>query len=248
MTARIPLPHLSLPIVIRRDQIWFSELVGLGIVAVIVAVFGAISTTAILNEVAIRTNLHRIAGLKTDQIRLSDSLDQLQQQVLVSSTINTFTGHRLPRQSVTQLADLVCQNSRTFGYDPLLVLSVISVESFFDPKARGQYQSGNQSGAVGLMQLRFETAQDVANHLGIPLKNEKDLFVPEVNVALGVAYLTQLIAQFRSLKLGILAYNQGPGVVAQSLSERRPLSIDYYNKVLHSYYRLKRTHEKGAEG
>jgi soluble lytic murein transglycosylase len=97
------------------------------------------------------------------------------------------------------------------------------------------------------MQLKFSTAQGVAAELGIPLKSPEDLFVPEVNIALGVAYLTQLIAMFKDLKLGILAYNQGPGTIMESLAGKRPLSISYYDKVLKTYYRLKRTYEARKE-
>ena len=57
---------------------------------------------------------------------------------------------------------------------------------------------------------------------------------------LGVGYLTRLIAQFHSFKLGLLAYNQGPGVVMDHLSTKTPLSINYYNRVLNCYYQLKK--------
>jgi len=82
------------------------------------------------------------------------------------------------------------------------------VESKFSAQASGQYKSGSASGAFGLMQLKIETAREIAASLGMRVKNTADLFRPDVNVVLGVAYLTQLISQFRSFKLGLLAYNQ----------------------------------------
>jgi soluble lytic murein transglycosylase-like protein len=143
------------------------------------------------------------------------------------------------------LIEQVHQNSRAYGYDPRLVLAVIHVESVFDADALGRYKDGNYSGAMGLMQLKFETAQEVARDLEISLESIDDLFIPEINIALGVAYLTRLIAKFNSLKLGILAYNQGPGIILESISGKRPLSVRYYNKVLKSYYMMKHMHRKG---
>ena len=70
---------------------------------------------------------------------------------------------------------------------------------------------------------------------------------PEINIALGIGYLTRVIARFNSLKLGILAYNQGPGTIRQSISGKRPLSQKYYYKVLQSYFRLKEMHRKRLE-
>jgi soluble lytic murein transglycosylase len=90
------------------------------------------------------------------------------------------------------------------------------------------------------MQLKIETAREVAHALGIPFKNEHDLYNPEINVPLGIAYLTQQISQFKSLKLGLLAYNQGPGVVLTTIKQNRPLSIEYYEKVLKHYFGLRK--------
>jgi soluble lytic murein transglycosylase len=88
------------------------------------------------------------------------------------------------------------------------------------------------------MQLKLETAQTIAASLGMTVRSNADLFRPDVNIALGVAYLTQLIAHFKSFKLGLLAYNQGPGVIVEQLATQQPLSIDYYHKVLKSFYRF----------
>jgi soluble lytic murein transglycosylase-like protein len=97
---------------------------------------------------------------------------------------------------------------------------------------------------MGLMQLKFETAREVARDLGMELASEDDLFRPETNLVLGLGYLTRMIAKFRSFKLGLLAYNQGPGVIEGNLTGNTELSIRYYNKVLRSYFLLKRMVEE----
>jgi soluble lytic murein transglycosylase-like protein len=148
-----------------------------------------------------------------------------------------------------RVATLVSSNSRKFGYDPILLLSVIHVESIFDPSAKGRYLSGELSGATGLMQLQYETAVEVAKQLHMPPLGPRDLLKPDVNLVLGVAYLTQLITQFKSFKLGLLAYNQGPVAVYQTISNGEPLTLDYYKLVLKSYFSLKKTaKEIEAEG
>jgi soluble lytic murein transglycosylase-like protein len=167
-------------------------------------------------------------------------LKELRKKEKIAAVLNDFTHNKLSADVLGSLTELVYDNSKTFGYDPFLVLAVIHVESMFDPQALGKYRSGKYSGAFGLMQLKVETAKEVGARLGITITSKEDLFVPEINIALGVAYLTKQISKFKSLKLGILAYNQGPGVILDNLKYRTPLSIRYYNKVLKSYFKLKK--------
>lgn len=230
-----------LNIILRKNQLWLSELLGFVFVLSLLSALMVISIEIFINEATIRKNNNALTRLYRDQISLSDSLSNLRKKNSILTSINEFVNGRLPSSTVNHLTELVYQNSRTYGYDPDLLLAVIHVESVFDRDALGRYRNGNFSGALGLMQLKFETAQDVARDLNIPLKSRNDLFIPEINIALGVAYLTRLIALFKDLKLGILAYNQGPGTVMESLAGKRSLSIKYYNKVLKSYFNLKKT-------
>lgn len=232
------LRRFPLRIRFRHRQIWVSELAGILIVGHFLLALGAIALVAFGNERTIARNSRRIAELKRDEIALRHSLDKLGEKGAIATVLRRFTNDRLPTSTVRVLTRLVHESSTTYGYDPLLLLAVIYVESVFDPDALGRYRSGEYSGAVGLMQLKFATAKEVARDLGMTLETEKDLLVPEINVALGVAYLTRMTALFKDLKLGILAYNQGPGTILQSLQGDRPLSIRYYEKVLRAYYRL----------
>ena len=233
----------NVPIVIRKNHVWLSELTG--IVASIVIVAGLITMgwIAILNDHKIQQYNTVMTLIKNEKEIISHALGELKKKYTIVTALDTFSHGKLRDDIKWTLAELVYRNSKTYGYDPLLVLAVIHVESLFDPRAKGQFRDGNYSGALGLMQLKTETARQVANALGIPFKSKDDLFIPEVNIPLGIAYLTQQISHFKSLKLGILAYNQGPGVIVSSLKDRRPLSIRYYNKVLKSYFSLKKMHD-----
>jgi soluble lytic murein transglycosylase-like protein len=90
------------------------------------------------------------------------------------------------------------QAARTHNVDPLLVDSVIQVESSYDPYAV------SPKGAEGLMQLMPSTAR----MLGV-----SNSFDPQQNIEAGVRYLKQLKDIFKDDRLALAAYNAGPGAV-----------------------------------
>jgi hypothetical protein len=95
--------------------------------------------------------------------------------------------------------DIIVREARAQGLDPLLVKSVIWVESCFDP------QAVSRVGAHGLMQLMPATAAE----LGVT-----DRFDPDQNIRGGVTYLARMLERFeRRLDLALAAYNAGPGAV-----------------------------------
>ena len=86
-----------------------------------------------------------------------------------------------------------------YGLDPNLVVSVIEVESAFNPRAV------SSKGAQGLMQLMPATAK----MLGVT-----DPFDPEQNLRGGIRYLSYLHDLFnKDLSLALAAYNSGEGRV-----------------------------------
>lgn len=232
-------PFIHSVIRIHKKNIWLSEFAGIGIVILSTFLLALCAVVIVMQEIRITGQQERIESLKTEQIAIERQLHHVREKDEIASALQQFTRAQMSPHTLSDVVDLVVENSRTFGYDPLLLLAVIHVESVFDPKALGRYRSGALSGALGLMQLKFETAQEVAQDLGIVLTFPEDLLRPEINVPLGVAYLTRLIAQFNSLKLGVLAYNLGPGTVQQSLHNRHPLPVRYYRKVLRNYYALR---------
>lgn len=228
-----------LGLLFHGHKIWISELTGLVFVALCSLAFLFFSASIIRNEYTIRRLTGIIASGKSDRVMLSHFLDELRQRVAVTGLLCSIAGKKLSSGLLFELSDIIYRNSRQFGYDPLLLLAVIEVESLFETNALGRYRSGSLSGALGLMQLKPATAREVAGQLSMDSIAEKDLFKPEINVILGVAYLTSMISRFKSFKLGLLAYNQGPGEVSRQLAGKQPLSLRYYHKVLNSYYALR---------
>jgi soluble lytic murein transglycosylase len=105
--------------------------------------------------------------------------------------------------------------------DPLLVASVIRVESKFNS------EDVSHAGAVGLMQLMPGTALWVAQMMhsnGDDLRyakgdSLKQLANPQVNIEIGSWYIHYLIRQFNGNRVAaVAAYNGGPKRVGEWLS------------------------------
>lgn len=124
------------------------------------------------------------------------------------------------------VADLVERLAPRFGIDTRLALSVIAVESNFDPLAR------SPKDARGLMQLIPETAARF---------NVRDAYDPHQNVQGGLAYLRFLLAYYRGdVRLAAAAYNAGEKAVDRHagvppFAETR----DYVDRVLALYGRAR---------
>ncbi len=82
----------------------------------------------------------------------------------------------------------VADASRRFDIDEDIILTVISIESAFQPMAK------SDKGAVGLMQLLPETAVETAQMYGVPLpdENQGGLYDIYTNILLGTAHLRNL--------------------------------------------------------
>lgn len=139
----------------------------------------------------------------------------------------------LSRAQALATAQALCEEARHVGYDPLLFLAVIDIESSFNHLA----VSG--VGAEGLMQIMPDTAAFLANRQKLE-RPENHTFDPVLNVRIGVRYLAQLDQRFHHhLDRSLTAYNRGPGATHAILvahgslpaSVRRP----YANRVLAQY-------------
>lgn len=106
-----------------------------------------------------------------------------------------------PRPNASRLAaaaPLFTRAGQAVELSPQLLEAVSYVESRFNAKAV------SPRGAVGLMQLRPETAAE----LGYDPHN------PETNARGGAAYLRQMLAMFdNNVELALAAYNAGPQAV-----------------------------------
>jgi soluble lytic murein transglycosylase len=178
-----------------------------------------------------------LGGGYNDKVVTTDYLDmvRLEFSSSVKGEIYRFiqrfhTG--LTDEEEVRLTELILDESQRYGYDPELVLALIMVESSFYSKAI------STKGARGLMQLRPHVAKALAQEVGIPWEKETSIFDPEVNIRLGLYYLSKLILQFKDLKVAITAYNFGPTYIREMMRQGKPLPMRYANKVLKKYRKL----------
>ena len=120
--------------------------------------------------------------------------------------------------------EAIRSSARDNGLDPALVAAVIYAESRFDEHAR------SEQGAVGLMQILPETAEQIARETGGIAFTTADLEDPEVNVRYGCYYLRSALDAFDDdLRAAVASYNAGMGAVmewrAAAAAHGHPLRI-----------------------
>ncbi len=99
---------------------------------------------------------------------------------------------------------LLYRNAGIYKVDPLLVAAIIKCESTFNPMAV------SSAGAVGLMQLMPETAEELALEKKIDYVNSEELYKPEINIEIGFYYIQKLRKRYKgNLVLSLAAYNAG---------------------------------------
>ncbi|QTK77991.1 SPBc2 prophage-derived putative transglycosylase yomI [Agrobacterium tumefaciens] len=139
-------------------------------------------------------------------------------------TLETFfrkPGYPIPEKSLpaslkNDYSDLIVKYAKRYGVPTNLAHAIVSVESKFNPKARGS------AGEVGLMQIKPATAR-MMGYRG----TTKALYDPETNIRWGMQYL----ATAHQLGGGqvcstILRYNAGHGATRMN-----PVSQRYCGKV-----------------
>lgn len=115
----------------------------------------------------------------------------------------------------TDFKDIATKYASEFDVDVGLVMAVIKAESKFDKNAL------SRANAVGLMQVKLETANYMLQKLGEQQICQAELFDPQTNIKLGTKYLQYLIGRFENVEVSICAYNAGETVVASWLADRQ---------------------------
>lgn len=132
------------------------------------------------------------------------------------------SGQILPKVDKAALDGYIHAAAAEHHVDPELVRAVIKTESNFNPTAV------SPKGALGLMQLMPGTARDM---------QVKEPFNPQENIHGGTKYLGQMLTAFNGdLRLGLAAYNAGPGrVTPDGMTVYIPETQQYVAKVLNNY-------------
>lgn len=144
----------------------------------------------------------------------------------VTGLLNQEADH-LSLASRREIANRILVLSEEYHIDPLLILSVIAVESRFRPTVQ------SNRGAIGLMQIK----PIVLREIGRP---EMLLSDPDHNLQAGVHYLHMLLQKFRGDWIKTLkAYNEGPTRVVRQYGKRTVPVSRYTQKVMAHYQQFR---------
>jgi soluble lytic murein transglycosylase len=154
--------------------------------------------------------------------RVEVSTETAPDQALIDSVL----AKRAPELGLTlrtQVGRAIAEEARRAGYDPLLVLALIDVESEFDESAVSSH------GARGLMQIRPSTLQFITEREGLRLSSEEVAADPALCVRLGIRYLRSLQDRFGGdLELALMAYNGGPDRIRQAFRSHELEAYRFY--------------------
>lgn len=139
----------------------------------------------------------------------------------------------LSDESIISYATTIYEESKKYNIDSKLILAIIQTESEFNFRAR------SRKGAIGLMQLRPNTAKWVSSNLGLKYRGLESLYDPDYNIRMGIHYLDMMRRKYKSLEEALVAYNRGPTGLERYVEEENALPVRYIEKVMGYYKNLK---------
>jgi hypothetical protein len=165
--------------------------------------------------------------------KLVRTVARVQESAAFQESAEVKTPAPRPAHAPTHISELVEQSARAHRVDPLLVDSVMQVESNYNPYAV------SVKGAEGLMQLMPSTSR----MLGV-----SNSFDPGQNIEAGVKYLKYLQDLYKDDRLALAAYNAGPAAVDKyKWVPPYPETQNYVNQVGKRYQEARKTAAEKAQ-
>ena len=151
-----------------------------------------------------------------------------------NAVMDYSTKYQIPADLAAAIYDIALSE----GLDPALGFRLVKVESDFKRTAR------SPMAAIGFTQLQVATARFYD-----PTITEEGLLDRDMNLRIGFRFLQDLLKQFDGdMKLALLAYNRGPGRVAEILAQGGDPRNGYDDAVLHGYSAPRTAAQGPAEG
>lgn len=154
----------------------------------------------------------------------------LKKFIVAYAEINNI--NNLNDNDYNMLAREVKKAARKYDVDPMLILSVITVESSFDKDAV------SSRGAIGLMQLMPSTAKHLCSEMGL---SDSRCKVGDVrtNILIGTYYLSKLSSKYNNnMKHYLAAYNCGPSEIDRMLNGNSKVPTTFYSRIMKIYQKL----------
>lgn len=136
--------------------------------------------------------------------------------LLILIIVAFFAGNYVIKEKIFPFRhkEAICKYAEENNLDPYFVVSVIMAESGFRRDA-----ISNQN-AIGLMQITEETAEWIAQQMGLTDYTPNKLYEEEYNIKMGCWYLNNLREEFGDIDLFVAAYNAGRGRVNEWLNNK----------------------------
>lgn len=173
------------------------------------------------NDQALET---KISALQSEVVNLRSLMETNMAEELIYLKILVLNS-RVPNQTAREIASAVYHAAKRYERDPDLILSIMRVESYFDPTIV------SHMGAIGLMQIMPQWI-DV-------LDIRCDLNNPECNIRYGLQILGAYEQLYGNLEMALTAYNRGPGPVDYALMRGKDPDNGYAGKIHAVYDRLR---------
>jgi soluble lytic murein transglycosylase-like protein len=157
--------------------------------------------------------------------QLADARGELAMVKLQLDRAKAIVGYSTKYQIPADLASAIYDIARSEDIDPSLAYRLVKIESNFKASARSEMN------AIGYTQLQLGTARFYQ-----PGVTEQDLFDRDVNLRIGLRFLSDLLAKFdNDVHLALLAYNRGPARIEQILADGGDPKNGYSDAVLRGY-------------
>ncbi|MGC8723128.1 MAG: lytic transglycosylase domain-containing protein [Acidobacteriota bacterium] len=152
-------------------------------------------------------------------VEARDGLRPLENEVrrLLNEALR-YNGQQWSQTNFDEASAAIVRVVVTYQYSPMLVMSLIQMESSF------RLDALSSQGAVGLTQILPSTADAVAKALHKTPPTDEELKNPSLNIELGFAYLAQLQERLGSQEAALAAYNAGPAFVEHRVGLPLPMA------------------------
>mgnify|MGYP006268841113 CR=1 FL=1 len=157
--------------------------------------------------------------------------DVSERELTIREILNVLERQPTGLANVTkeELAEVIYEEAMRYHHDPKFILALIFTESeFYNWAVSGK-------GAKGLMQIMPYVAEALARDLGIEWSGDRTLFNPYLNIKIGMHYLSQLMVDFKDMKVALTAYNYGPTYVRSLIERKEKIPHDFYRRFLTIY-------------
>ena len=154
--------------------------------------------------------------------------------IIVSKTAQYLKGKMISTtdEKLKTIANSVYEESQKYSIDYRLILAVMKVESNFKNEAI------SRKGARGLLQIKPSLAKYIVKDTGMQVENVISLHEPEMNIKIGVNYLSKLLDMFEDLTSALHAYNVGPSKVKKIGALNTAPSTGFTIKVMNEYQQI----------